>query len=208
MSKLSVRGIKHDSSALAADNLTLESNGSGVSLRAASDLRLTLGSEGTVGNNTSNWVRAAGQKLMLNSVADFDVETSGTTRLRIQASTGNLQFNSGYGSVANAYGCRAWVNFNGDTTPSIRASGNISSVSSGSTGIYAANFATSMPDLNYCAIGNCGGESGTAGDDNGLSFGTGSGGFSSTSQLTQIRTINVNNVTRYINRVVSIAVFR
>lgn len=26
---------------------------------------------------------------------------------------GTLQFNSGYGSVATAYGCRAWVNFNG-----------------------------------------------------------------------------------------------
>lgn len=28
-------------------------------------------------------------------------------------SSANLQFNSGYGSVATAYGCRAWVNFNG-----------------------------------------------------------------------------------------------
>jgi hypothetical protein len=26
---------------------------------------------------------------------------------------GDLQFNSGYGSVATAYGCRAWVNFDG-----------------------------------------------------------------------------------------------
>jgi len=35
-----------------------------------------------------------------------------TERMRI-TSEGNLQFNSGYGSVATAYGCRAWVNFNG-----------------------------------------------------------------------------------------------
>jgi hypothetical protein len=28
-------------------------------------------------------------------------------------SSANFQFNSGYGSVATAYGCRAWVNFNG-----------------------------------------------------------------------------------------------
>ena len=27
--------------------------------------------------------------------------------------SGNFLFNSGYGSVAIAYGCRAWVNFNG-----------------------------------------------------------------------------------------------
>jgi hypothetical protein len=26
---------------------------------------------------------------------------------------GDLKFNSGYGSIATAYGCRAWVNFNG-----------------------------------------------------------------------------------------------
>lgn len=30
-----------------------------------------------------------------------------------QSIAGTLQFNSGYGSVATAYGCRAWVNFNG-----------------------------------------------------------------------------------------------
>ncbi len=28
-------------------------------------------------------------------------------------SSANFQFNSGYGSVATAYGCRAWVNFDG-----------------------------------------------------------------------------------------------
>jgi len=35
-----------------------------------------------------------------------------TEAMRID-SAGNLEFNSGYGSVATAYGCRAWVNFNG-----------------------------------------------------------------------------------------------
>jgi hypothetical protein len=38
--------------------------------------------------------------------------TGGSERMRIDTS-GNLQFNSGYGSVATAYGCRAWVNFDG-----------------------------------------------------------------------------------------------
>ena len=38
--------------------------------------------------------------------------TNGSERMRIDTS-GNLQFNSGYGSVATAYGCRAWVNFDG-----------------------------------------------------------------------------------------------
>jgi len=35
-------------------------------------------------------------------------------RMRIDSS-GNLKFNSGFGSVATAYGCRAWVNFRGTT---------------------------------------------------------------------------------------------
>jgi hypothetical protein len=41
--------------------------------------------------------------------------TNGAERMRLDTS-GNLQFNSGYGSVATAYGCRAWVNFDGTST--------------------------------------------------------------------------------------------
>jgi len=68
-------------------------------------------------------------------------------------STGDLQFNSGYGSVATAYGCRAWVNFDGTTaTPStIRGSGNVSSITKNGTGDYTVNFTAAMVDVNYCA---------------------------------------------------------
>ena len=69
-------------------------------------------------------------------------------RMRIDASS-NLQFNSGYGSVATAYGCRAWVNFNGTGTVAIRASGNVSSITDNGTGNYTVNFANAMPDANY-----------------------------------------------------------
>ena len=62
---------------------------------------------------------------------------------------GTLQFNSGYGSVATAYGCRAWVNFNGTGTVAIRASGNVSSITDNGTGNYTVNFTTAMPDTNY-----------------------------------------------------------
>lgn len=72
-------------------------------------------------------------------------------RARID-SAGTLQFNSGYGSVAPAYGCRAWVNFNGQGTVAIRASGNVSSVTDLGTGNYRVNFATAMPDANYAAV--------------------------------------------------------
>jgi hypothetical protein len=64
-------------------------------------------------------------------------------------SSANFKFNSGYGSVATAYGCRAWVNFNGTGTPAIRASGNVTSITDNNTGDYTVNFTTAMPDANY-----------------------------------------------------------
>jgi hypothetical protein len=67
--------------------------------------------------------------------------------------SGNFRFNSGYGSAAVAYGCRAWVNFNGTGTVAIRASGNVSSITDNGTGDYTVNFTTAMPDTNYIGIG-------------------------------------------------------
>jgi hypothetical protein len=86
--------------------------------------------------------------------ADLLFRTNGAERMRIDTS-GNLLFNSGYGSVATAYGCRAWVRFNGIGTVAIIGSGNVSSISDIGTGLYRINFATSMPDTNFTAVGNC-----------------------------------------------------
>jgi len=69
--------------------------------------------------------------------------------------TGNLSFNSGYGSAAVAYGCRAWVNFNGTGTVAIRGSGNVTSITDGGTGEYTVNLTTAMPDANYAAVITC-----------------------------------------------------
>lgn len=58
---------------------------------------------------------------------------------------------------APIYACRAWVNFNGNGTVAIRASGNVSSITDNGTGDYTMNFTTAMPDANYCPTGICGG---------------------------------------------------
>jgi hypothetical protein len=87
--------------------------------------------------------------LWLNGATNIYLATGGTERARIDTS-GNLQFNSGYGSVATAYGCRAWVNFNGTGTVAIRASGNVTSITDNGTGDYTVNLTTAMPDVNYC----------------------------------------------------------
>ena len=60
------------------------------------------------------------------------------------------------------FGCRAWVNFAGNSYTSIssenrcaiRASGNIEKVVRTATGKYTIHFATDMPDTNYCVNGN------------------------------------------------------
>ena len=87
-----------------------------------------------------------------NNYITFATGASATTQARIN-SAGLLQFNSGYGSAATAYGCRAWVNFNGTGTVAIRASGNVSSITDTGTGQYTVNFTTAMVDVNYTMIG-------------------------------------------------------
>jgi hypothetical protein len=50
---------------------------------------------------------------------------------------------------APSYSARAWVNFDGTGTPSIRASGNVSSITDIASGTYDVNFTTAMADANY-----------------------------------------------------------
>ena len=56
---------------------------------------------------------------------------------------------------APMFACRAWVNFDGTTsTPkTIRAQGNVSSITRISNGTSQVNFTTSMPDANYIIFG-------------------------------------------------------
>jgi len=86
-----------------------------------------------------------------NSVSSWYRPNTSALQMQLDASN-NLLFNSGYGSAAVAYGCRAWVNFNGQGTPAIRASGNVSSITDNGVGNYTVNFATAMPDTNYAVV--------------------------------------------------------
>jgi hypothetical protein len=91
-------------------------------------------------------------RFLVNNAISAGIETSGA-----------FQFNSGYGSAATVYGCRAWINFDG-TSGSIgsgRASGNVSSVTDNGTGNYTINFTTAMPDANYATVVSASGGGGT-----------------------------------------------
>jgi len=91
-----------------------------------------------------------GLKLTSDTSGQIDFQSAGSTKATIDTS-GNLKFDSGYGSVATAYGCRAWVNFNGVGTVAIRESGNVTSITDNGTGDYTVNFTTAMSDANYSA---------------------------------------------------------
>jgi hypothetical protein len=55
--------------------------------------------------------------------------------------------------TAPSYSVRAWVSFVGTGTVTIRAAGNVSSITDGGVGIYTVNFTTAMQDTNYSAVG-------------------------------------------------------
>ena len=121
----------------------------------------------TAGNSSNG-----GTAIVTDTSGTLNIVTgsgSGTTAISVDASqattfaagvsgttgsfSGNMSFNSGYGSAAVAYGCRAWVNFDGTGTPAIRGSGNVSSITDNGTGDYTVNFTTAMPDANYSVSG-------------------------------------------------------
>ena len=91
---------------------------------------------------------AAQVSIIANNSNVMSFLVGGSERVRIDTS-GNFQFDSGYGTYATAYGCRAWVNFNGTGTVAIRASGNVSSITDNGAGDYTVNFTTAIVDANY-----------------------------------------------------------
>jgi hypothetical protein len=51
--------------------------------------------------------------------------------------------------------CRAWVNFDGNTTVSVRASFNVSSITRNTTGDFTVTFTNPLSDANYSANVSC-----------------------------------------------------
>lgn len=55
-------------------------------------------------------------------------------------------------AIANGI-AKAWVNFNGIGTVTIRASYNVSSITDNGVGDYTVNFTTALVDANYSTVG-------------------------------------------------------
>ena len=81
----------------------------------------------------------------------YQLENDGQNQINsMQLDTsGNLLFNSGYGSAGKAYGVRAWARFNGNSASGTPTGGNVSSFTRTATGNFTINMTTAMPDTNY-----------------------------------------------------------
>lgn len=67
----------------------------------------------------------------------------------LRASSGVLATQNGMTGIT-----KAWVQWNGNGSVTIRASFNVSSVTYNGTGDYTINFTTAMADANYSAVGS------------------------------------------------------
>jgi hypothetical protein len=90
-----------------------------------------------------------------------DGASSPTERMRIANNGAISTVVPGGSTLYPAYDCRAWVNFNGTGTVSIRGNGNVSSITDHGTGEYTVNFTNAMPDTNYAVAGSSSGDSGS-----------------------------------------------
>ena len=127
---------------LTANNL-LAGNGTGtVNLIAASTSGNVLTSDGTA------WTSSP---IPIATDAEAIAGTNNTNFIT------PLRMREGFNASGDApvYACRAWVNFNGEGTVAIRASGNVSSITDNGTGDYQINLTTAMPDANYSISALC-----------------------------------------------------
>lgn len=74
----------------------------------------------------------------------------GLTISTLNNDTGVLQTQNGMTGIP-----KAWVNFNGTTSPAtIRGSFNVSSVTKTGGGSFTINFSVAMPNINYAIVAN------------------------------------------------------
>ena len=137
--------------------LNLQSNGTTVVALTGSGISVT-GTVTQTGVSTFSAGTAAAPAITFTGDTNTGIYSPGADRIGFTEggvqvgefdASGNFQFNSGYGSVATAYGCRAWVNFNGTGTVAIRASGNVTSITDNGVGNYTLSFTTALTDANY-----------------------------------------------------------
>ena len=105
----------------------------------------------TYNGSTTTWVASAVPKELPSTATTGQVLTYNGSTTTWVASAAPAPATS-----SNAFAAKAWVNFDGTTTPpSIRSAFNVSSVTRNNTGDFTINFTNPMVDANYCfAVGS------------------------------------------------------
>lgn len=100
--------------------------------------------------------------LMPTTIDSAGITFNDTTSLT-SANIGTAQLVNGsviaskLGTTEQKQIAKAWVNFNGTTSPgTIRSSYNVSSVTRNSTGLFTINFQNALTDANYSAVSSSG----------------------------------------------------
>lgn len=101
----------------------------------------------------------------------------------LKASSGVLATQNGMTGIA-----KAWVNFNGTSSPVIRTSFNVSSVTKLAAGYFQVTYTTAMPNANYAVAATAGCQSPYSNDGSALAC-VSSGGGTPTTLTTGVQII-------------------
>jgi len=110
-----------------------------VVISGATSGAVTLAVPAEAGTRTLTLPAETGTAVVKNG--DGDVTLAGT-----------LSYNGGYGSAVPAYGCRAWIKFNGTGTIAINASAGVTGITDIGVGTYSVTLSFTMPDINYSKV--------------------------------------------------------
>ena len=137
-----------------------------IHMAGASDVRLTLGSQGTAGNNDANWIRGNGTSLSFNSAAgNYIWEVGGSPKMTLLAGgdllvgktedgtsvDGHVLFGNGAAYHIRNGGFTNFFNRTGSSGEILRFAQDGTSV--GSIGCYADKFYIGDGDTGICFVG-------------------------------------------------------
>ena len=122
--------------------------------------KLQVGTDASASNNFTIYQPAVPDGTLRIGVGNADSPTEVAQFTSSGLVSGVSKLDTATGS-APSYSARAWVNFQGTSTVTIRASGNVSSITDEGTGQYLVNFTTAMADANYSVTGSCNFSNGT-----------------------------------------------
>ena len=184
----------------------------------------TFVSGNTVTPATLNQLAQSTVALTAGSIVAADIASDAVTTAKLadsavttakinNAAVTAAKLNGAQTGDAPIYGCRAWVNFNGQAGTTvggefrctIRAQGNVSKVVRIATGNYVVHFTTPMEDSDYCII--------SSGNDDGADTtfrGTNNIGQNSSTTSCQILHKGVNSAAQVLENSarVQVAIFR